>query len=188
VEGSRFRVLGLLGQRRGSQSRKDAQGDERFARLSRRHRRIDNQAARPASERAGPGECRERMSRKASTLERDFYSVWRSMFRSQPKPRREFRFHQTRQWRIDFAWPAYRVAVEVDGGIFLKRGHVGGVQFAADAEKHNAMVMMGWRLLRYTTVDMRKRPVQVAEEVVALLKKIQPRELAEQQELFSTEF
>ncbi len=34
-----------------------------------------------------------------------------------PKPAREYRFHRERRWRFDFAWPDYKVAVEVEGGI-----------------------------------------------------------------------
>lgn len=35
-----------------------------------------------------------------------------------------------------------------------------------------AAVMRGWRVLRYTTLDLRKRPVQCVEEVGTLLASI----------------
>ncbi len=128
------------------------------------------------------------MGHKRSSLERGFYSVFTTMFRSAPQPKREHKFHPTRKWRIDFCWPAHKVAVEIEGGVFIGGGHTRGLQFTQDCEKYNAMTMMGYRLLRFTTLDLRKRPIQCCEQVVELLNKIQPRELAEQQELFGTEF
>lgn len=59
----------------------------------------------------------------------------------------EFRFHPVRLWRLDFAFPAERLAVEVDGGVHRIKG-----RFAGDLEKHNALTLAGWRLLR---VDMK---------------------------------
>jgi hypothetical protein len=38
-----------------------------------------------------------------------------------PTPEREHRFHETRQWRMDFAWPEALVALEVEGGTWVKR-------------------------------------------------------------------
>jgi very-short-patch-repair endonuclease len=67
-----------------------------------------------------------------------------------PKPAREFRFHPKRRWRFDFAWPLYKVAAEVDGGIYCRGRHVRGAGFEKDAEKRNAAVLVGWRVLHFT--------------------------------------
>ena len=67
-----------------------------------------------------------------------------------PKPEREFRFHPTRKWRFDFAWPRYNVAVEVEGGIYSAGRHTRGKGFERDCEKTNAAVVQGWRVLRVT--------------------------------------
>ena len=67
-----------------------------------------------------------------------------------PAPAREYRFHARRRWRFDFAWPRYKVAVEVDGGIYSRGRHVRGSGFEKDAEKRNAAVMAGWRVLHFT--------------------------------------
>jgi len=64
-----------------------------------------------------------------------------------PAPAREYRFHPRRRWRFDFAWPLYKVAVEVDGGIYCRSRHVRGTGFERDAEKRNAAVLAGWRVL-----------------------------------------
>jgi very-short-patch-repair endonuclease len=67
-----------------------------------------------------------------------------------PPPEREFRFHPTRRWRFDFAWPDCMVAVEVDGGIYSRGRHVRGSGFEKDGEKRNAAVIAGWRVLHFT--------------------------------------
>lgn len=68
-----------------------------------------------------------------------------------PAPSREYRFHPRRRWRFDFAWPRYKVAVEIDGGIYHRGRHVRGSGFERDAEKRNAAVMAGWRVLHFTS-------------------------------------
>lgn len=60
----------------------------------------------------------------------------------------EYRFHPTRKWRFDFAWPRERVAVEVEGGVFSRGRHVRPSGFIADCEKYNAAAHDGWLVLR----------------------------------------
>jgi len=67
-----------------------------------------------------------------------------------PAPQREFPFHPTRKWRIDFAWPSRKLAVEIDGGIWTNGSHSRGSGLVRNMEKRNAMAVMGWRLLCYT--------------------------------------
>jgi very-short-patch-repair endonuclease len=67
-----------------------------------------------------------------------------------PEPIREYRFHPSRRWRFDFAWPAAMLAVEVEGGSWTYGRHVRAKGFEADCEKYNAAVLLGWRLLRFT--------------------------------------
>ncbi len=80
-----------------------------------------------------------------------------------PKPAREFRFHPRRRWRFDFAWPLCKISVEVDGGIYCRGRHVRGSGFERDAEKRNAAVMAGWRVLHFTS-----RTVKSGEAVQAI--------------------
>jgi hypothetical protein len=49
------------------------------------------------------------------------------------------------------AWPAHRVAVEVDGGTWTNGRHVRGAGFERDAEKFNEALLLGWLPLRVTT-------------------------------------
>lgn len=68
-----------------------------------------------------------------------------------PEPMRELRFHDTRRWRFDFAWPDAMLAVEVEGGVWIRGRHNRGRGFVGDCEKYNAATLLGWRVLRYTS-------------------------------------
>ena len=71
-----------------------------------------------------------------------------------PQPEREYRFHDLRLWRFDFAWPDLKIAVEVEGGVFAKGRHTRGKGFSDDCVKYNAATLDGWRLLRFTTAQV----------------------------------
>lgn len=62
----------------------------------------------------------------------------------------EYRFHRTRQWRFDLAWPHLRLAVEVEGGIWAGGRHTRPAGFEADCEKYNEAAILGWRVIRVT--------------------------------------
>lgn len=72
-----------------------------------------------------------------------------------PAPEREFRFAAPRLWRFDFAWPDRMLAVEVEGGAWNGGRHTRGSGFIRDAEKYNAAAMLGWRVLRFVTDQVR---------------------------------
>lgn len=67
-----------------------------------------------------------------------------------PSPYCEYQFAHPRRWRFDFAWPGYRVALEVEGAVWTRGRHTRGSGFLADIEKYNAACMHGWRVLRCT--------------------------------------
>lgn len=67
-----------------------------------------------------------------------------------PRPIVQHRFHPTRRWRFDFAWPDYGLAVEVDGGIWTRGRHTRGAGYREDCIKLNEAVLLGWRVLRVT--------------------------------------
>jgi very-short-patch-repair endonuclease len=74
-----------------------------------------------------------------------------------------------RRFRLDFAWPNYRVGVEVDGGARLVRYQVnprtgrsqpvavGRHGQASDLSKLNLAAELGWRILRFNP-EMMRRP------------------------------
>lgn len=87
-----------------------------------------------------------------------------------PAPQREHLFHPERKWRFDFAWPDFKVAVEIDGGTHdgAARGrHVRGEGFERDAEKLNQAQSLGWRVFRYTS-RMVRSGVAVVDVAVQL--------------------
>ena len=81
--------------------------------------------------------------------QRDRFTTWCER-NGLPEPVYEHRFHAVREWRFDACWPAWRVALEVEGGVFLKGGgrHNRGAGFRRDLEKYNAAVLEGWALYR----------------------------------------
>jgi very-short-patch-repair endonuclease len=69
------------------------------------------------------------------------------------------------RWTIDFAFPAAKLAIEVDGWAY----HSDVDRFRADRQKGNALVRAGWLLLRFTWHDLTNRPVYVVAEIRAAL-------------------
>lgn len=64
---------------------------------------------------------------------------------------REHRFAPPRRWKFDFANPALMVALEVEGGTWARSRHTSGKGYAGDCEKYSTAAVMGWRVLRFTT-------------------------------------
>lgn len=67
-----------------------------------------------------------------------------------PAPVPEFRFHPTRRWRLDYAWPDRYAALEVEGGIWTQGRHTRPRGFLKDLEKYNAATALGWSIIRCT--------------------------------------
>jgi very-short-patch-repair endonuclease len=68
-------------------------------------------------------------------------------------------------WTIDIAFPAARLAVEVDSWAW----HTDPVRFARDRTKGNAIVAAGWRLLRFTLRDVTEHVERCVELIRAEL-------------------
>lgn len=78
-----------------------------------------------------------------------------------PPPVAEFKFHPTRKWRFDFAWPDKLLAVEFDGAIWTQGRHTRGAGYLEDMHKLNAAVLLGWSVLRFA-------PDEVSEALSAI--------------------
>lgn len=67
-----------------------------------------------------------------------------------PPPDTELMIVPGRRFRHDFGWPAYRVVIEVQGGVWLrgKSGHSSGTGITRDQEKLNLTTVAGWRTLQ----------------------------------------
>lgn len=78
-----------------------------------------------------------------------------------PRPEVEFHFHPVRDWRFDFAWPEFKVALEVQGGCFVRGAHVRGASLRREHEKLNAAAALGWRVLYCFPESLMKRAMCV---------------------------
>lgn len=67
-----------------------------------------------------------------------------------PAPVQQHKFHPVRRWRFDMAWPDYKLACEIDGGIWTRGRHVRGAGYRRDCIKGNEALILGWRVLHFT--------------------------------------
>ena len=67
-----------------------------------------------------------------------------------PESVREHKFHPKRRWRFDIAWPEYKIAVEIDGGVWTSGRHTRGSGYVKDMEKFNWAAKLGWRVFKFT--------------------------------------
>ena len=113
------------------------------------------------------------MSRRCTCVVGDKRSMLETLFAEQirtarlPVPLRDHRFHPTRKWAFDFAWPKagetdvfgiggggveyHPIAVEAEGGTWIAGRHTRPATFEADCEKYAEALILGWRVLRCTS-------------------------------------
>lgn len=70
-------------------------------------------------------------------------------------PQTQHKFHPSRKWLFDFAWPEYMLACEVQGGTFIRGAHSRGKSMQKDMEKLNAAQNAGWRVIQVDTEMVR---------------------------------
>ena len=63
--------------------------------------------------------------------------------------------------RADFAWPLWRLIVEIDG----REHHIGAGPFQTDRTRQNALLQAGWLVLRFTVDDVRLRPQDMIAQI-----------------------
>ena len=63
----------------------------------------------------------------------------------------QHKFHPTRKWMFDRAWPDRMLAVEIDGGTWSGGRHTRGSGYEKDCEKLNEAALLGWTVLRFTS-------------------------------------
>ncbi len=105
-----------------------------------------------------------------SVLERAWATRWAQLAPPDaPVYCAEYRFHPTRKWRFDCAFPDRKVAVELEGGTYTGGRHTRGKGYEQDIEKYNAAVVLGWRLLRFTAGQLERDPLGCVALVVTVL-------------------
>ena len=65
-------------------------------------------------------------------------------------------------YRVDFGFPRYKIAVEIDGLAF----HSGADDFQVDRERQNAIALCRWQVLRFTWLDLTAYP----DRTIAILR------------------
>lgn len=78
----------------------------------------------------------------------------------------EYRFHPARRWRFDYAIPEHKIAIEIEGGSFVRGRHTRGVGYLNDMEKYNEATIMGWRVLRYKPNES---PIRMLNDIDRML-------------------
>ena len=66
-----------------------------------------------------------------------------------PEPVAEYRFCE-RRWKFDYAWPDRKLALEVEGGLWIMGRHNRPSGMLKDFEKYNRAAVLGWRILKCT--------------------------------------
>ena len=66
-----------------------------------------------------------------------------------PAPVLEYRFAApARQWPLDMAWPAHKLGLEVQGGIYTAGAHGSIAGKLRDIEKANMALHLGWAVFQ----------------------------------------
>ncbi len=111
-------------------------------------------------ERSGAAELAE------SVLEARMLRLCRTHGLPEPVCQHEVRRGNHLVGRIDFAYPADRVAIEVDG----YESHASLHAFRHDRTRQNELVGLGWTVLRFTWDDVVHQPARVARVVAGVLR------------------
>lgn len=106
----------------------------------------------------GPHLLKPEMNPYQKLIKQSEKTKWEDRFRTLaqglgvPKLQEQYRFHPTRLWRLDFAWPDQKIGFEIEGGIWRPHGgaHSHPQNIERDIEKSNAAALMGWRIIRIT--------------------------------------
>jgi very-short-patch-repair endonuclease len=64
-------------------------------------------------------------------------------------------------YKVDVGFPKQKVAVEVDGWAF----HSDAEDFVGDRNRQNKIALLGWKVLRFTWLDLTEYPQRVIAEI-----------------------
>ena len=80
---------------------------------------------------------------------------------------REYRFAPPRRWRFDYAFPQHKVAVEVEGGVWIRGRHTRGAGFVKDLEKYSEAAILGWAVIRVVPDSLLTTGLELARRALA---------------------
>ncbi len=70
-------------------------------------------------------------------------------------PVREHKFHPIRRWRFDLAFLDHKLAIEIEGGVWIRGRHTRGSGFISDMDKYNEAMLLSWYMFRFTPNDVK---------------------------------
>jgi very-short-patch-repair endonuclease len=70
---------------------------------------------------------------------------------------------RTGEYRLDFAYPELKLAIEVDGYVW----HFSPEHTGRDNNRRNKLTLQGWQILVYTWREVADEPERVAREIAA---------------------
>ena len=98
-----------------------------------------------------------------------FINAWRICAAGLTEPKSEFQFaiEAGRKFRFDWAFPAVRIGIEIDGGQWV----YGGGRHARDGDKikGNLAAELGWRVFHFSPDMLNRDPLTCIEQVVRAL-------------------
>ena len=90
-----------------------------------------------------------KQGRQPSVLETRFADALRDFGADLPPAETEYPWLPGRQFKSDFAFPEFRLLIEIEGGCHMARK-----RFEGDCRKNNLMLLHGWRLLRFCAAQL----------------------------------
>lgn len=113
---------------------------------------------------------------KPTSLETIFIRNWEVWQTENRRGLHPFEFQhkpfEGEQIRVDFAWPDYMLIAELQGGQWSNGGHNRGSGMARDYDRHNRLVLNGWRVLYFATSHIDNNPLGVVGTVAEALKSL----------------
>jgi very-short-patch-repair endonuclease len=86
----------------------------------------------------------------------------------QPAVQHRVALGRSERVRLDFAWPAVQLALEVDHPFW----HAGADEAHRDKRRDRRLMAMGWRVVRVTDLDVSGDLVQAMADLEAVFRRI----------------
>lgn len=64
----------------------------------------------------------------------------------------EYKFHELRKWRFDFAIRSLKIAIEYEGIFSEQSRHTNKIGYSKDSTKYREALKLGWKVLRYDAI------------------------------------
>lgn len=83
----------------------------------------------------------------------------------------EYRFHPSRGWLFDFAAPDLMLAIEIEGGAWVRGRHTREPGFSEDCRKYTEAALLGWSVLRFSGHMVEtNEAIEYTKRMVAMLR------------------